>query len=134
MSRAPRTLPIRRWLLLALVAVVLVPACATGAFVARTEFAPERADAVERRLKADAARWAEPAWQAGPARELASGAVDFVLVDAEGREVYRSAPAPLVGRGRPEYRPWQDISVRAVSAPGGATAYLYYAFEPPQGV
>lgn len=134
MSRDPRSLPIRRWLLLALVAVVLVPACATGAFVAWTEVAARSTDAVERRLKADAARWADPAWQAGPARALASGAVDFVLLDAEGWTVYRSASAPLAERGGPDHGPWQEISVREVTAPGGGTAYLYYDYEPPNGV
>lgn len=92
------TLPIRRWLALALATVFLVPVCVTVAFaVASVREAPhdDRADAI-RYLRADADQWGDPAWQETAKADLARNNVAFILVE-DDREIYRSTADPLVG-------------------------------------
>src|SRR4051794_26024578 len=93
--RPPRTLPIRRWLALALVVAFVVPAAVTASVAITFIWGPTRNDITPaERLRADAAQWGDPAWQSATAAELARDKVDFVLVE-DGREVYRSVPDPL---------------------------------------
>ncbi len=64
----PRTLPIRRWLVLALAALFLAPVL-TMATIAFLLFRPTHGPVpveqhVEERLAATDAAWSDPAWQA----------------------------------------------------------------------
>lgn len=90
------TLPIRRWLALALVTVFLVPLCVTVAFAVawvRQEPHYPRGEAVSR-LRDDVALWDNPDWQARTAADLALDDVAFVLTE-DGRELYRSTADPF---------------------------------------
>jgi len=137
MIRPPRTtLPIRRWLALALVIVFLVPLCVTIAFaVAWVHQDPRdaRAEAIEQ-LRDDADQWSVPAWQEAARAELAEDNVAFILVEG-GRELYRSSPDPFTGIDG-ETRP---RVVEQVVVPGSApeqVAYVYtdQEFGPPDEV
>jgi signal transduction histidine kinase len=97
-ARPPRgTLPIRRWLALALVALIAVPVAVTAVVAFHLVGLPqtERFAAADR-LQRDAARWHDPAWQAQMRDEFGPHGIDFVLIE-NGQEVYRSAPDPLAG-------------------------------------
>lgn len=92
------TLPIRRWLALALVTVFLVPVCVTVAFaVASVRENPhdERSEAIGY-LSADADQWNDPTWQETAKADLSQHNVAFILVE-DDREIYRSTVDPLVG-------------------------------------
>jgi signal transduction histidine kinase len=98
--RRPRTLPIRRWLALALAALFLAPVLTLGVigFLAfRETHGPiSIEERVETRLEDGVDRWEDPAWQTELAAWLASEDVDVVLV-AGTREIYRTADEPLGG-------------------------------------
>lgn len=120
------TLPIRRWLALALAGIFLAPALALvviGVIVFRDTHGPRDAgDAAVSRLRADAARWNDPAWQSETRSELEADGVDFVLVE-DGQEIYRSAEDPLSGTGDDHERRVRQV---VVSDAGPArTAYIY---------
>ena len=94
-----RTLPIRFWLWLLLVAVVAVPAITTLTLIAaRMPPPPPGSKVVSPELRAalldNVARWSDAAWQAEIAPNLDAAGVDVVLVDAEGQVVYRTAGWP----------------------------------------
>lgn len=92
------TLPIRRWLALALATIFLVPACVTIAFaVAWVRDQPHnpRTDAIQY-LREDTARWDDPGWQATATADLTEDNVAFILVEG-GQEIYRSSAEPLIG-------------------------------------
>lgn len=129
------TLPIRRWLALALVAIIAVPSLVVAGLIAWHDLPRDAADGVARALRADVARWPDPAWQAGTAAALASRGVDFVLVDGLGRELYRSAADPLAGADESaDSKAIQRIVVTAAGADGPrtlGTAFLYVPLEPP---
>jgi DNA-binding winged helix-turn-helix (wHTH) protein len=112
-SRRERTLPIRRWLVLALGAMFLMPALAGAVVFASYEF--DAAGEVARELSADVARWSDPAWQAEARAAYTARGVNFVLFDATGREVYRSTPDPLAPHDDRRF----DLSVRRVTVPAG---------------
>jgi signal transduction histidine kinase len=127
----PHTLPIRRWLALALAALFLAPVltmAVIGFLVFRPTHGPVPVEQkVEERLEANAARWADPAWQTELGDWLAGEHVDVVLVE-NGAEVYRSTAEPLAGTG--------DTSrlARRLDLPGGRTATIYadQRFGPPE--
>jgi signal transduction histidine kinase len=127
----PRTLPIRRWLALALAALFLAPILTMGVIgflIFRPTHGPvEIEQRVEQRLTANAARWDDPAWQADLGAWLAGENVDVVLTE-DGAEVYRSSPNPLAGTG--------DTSrlARQLDLPGGQSATIYadQRFGPPE--
>ncbi|HUG15354.1 MAG TPA: HAMP domain-containing sensor histidine kinase [Thermomicrobiales bacterium] len=93
--RLRATLPIRRWLAIALALIVIVPVAVViivgVTFVHRTE--ADSSD-IASRLEANAARWHDPVWQSALRDDLASQGVYFLLIE-DGREVYRSAADPL---------------------------------------
>ena len=138
MSRRERTLPIRRWLVLALGAMFLMPALAGAVVFASYEF--DAAGEVAREISADVARWSDPTWQAEARATYTARGVNFVLFDARGREVYRSTPDPLA----PHHDRRFDLSVRRVTVPAGTgasgqsqpagTAYLYFLSGPPERI
>jgi signal transduction histidine kinase len=96
-TRRYRTLPLRRWLALALIVTFVVPAVTT----AMVAYAVVRLPQVTRfqaadRLRGDVERWHDPAWQAEMRDDFAPHGVDFVLIE-DGREVYRSTADPVAG-------------------------------------
>lgn len=95
MNGNTRTLPIRRWLALALVTIVLLPVLVAGSIFGhnmRSQFDPHQTvDPVREGF----ARWTDPAWQAATRERLQSRGADFVLFDGTGRELYRSVKDPL---------------------------------------
>ena len=145
----PRTLPIRRWLALALVVAFVVPAVVTAFVAATLIWGPSRtATSPVTRLRADAARWDDPAWQAATTAELAADNVDFVLLE-DGREIYRSATDPLsnaaagvdANAGDSHGPPWWDNQsggrlVQRLELPGVGPQpqRLAYIYSPPGGV
>lgn len=89
------TLPIRRWLALALVLIICLPLSMT-ATVATSRLRgswSEQADASQL-LRRDAVRWTDPAWQAATQATLARQGAAFILYVGD-REIYRSAADPL---------------------------------------
>ncbi|MGH2559245.1 MAG: sensor histidine kinase [Thermomicrobiales bacterium] len=102
-ARLPlKTLPLRRWLALAMVTTFFVPVVITGALVAHflTSSAFTVDDAAQL-LREDTPRWTDRAWQAETTDELAAEGIDFVLME-DRREIYRSTPDPLAGAGDEE--------------------------------
>ncbi|MDQ3855603.1 MAG: HAMP domain-containing protein, partial [Chloroflexota bacterium] len=122
MRSSPRTLPIRRWLVLALVVVFAVPACAT-ATAAATQFrgqwiAQHRATEL---LQASASQWHDPDWREAMRSELGRQGMAFVLFEG-GREWYRSTAEPASGNE------WGQRFVQTMTVPGSQpprTAYVY---------
>jgi signal transduction histidine kinase len=117
-----RTLPLRRWLALALVVTFIVPVSVTG-FVAYHTGARSWADtdATADRLRADVARWDDPAWQAATAADLREEGIDIVLFEGE-REIFRSSADPLAETGDDERR------VRRVAIPGEGTQHIAFIY------
>jgi len=128
------TLPIRRWLALALVAIFAFPTLVVIGAVVLYDVPGDAAAEAAGALRADVARWADPAWQAAARERWAGRGVDFVLVDAAGREIYRSVADPFAaGDGS---RGVRRVLVPGPGADGAATlgaAYLYFPPDPPRG-
>jgi len=130
-----RTLPIRRWLALALASVFVVPALALlimGIIIFRETRGPQ--DATElaiARLDVDVARWHDPAWQAATQTELAARGVDFVLTE-DDRELYRSAADPLAGSGDGETRLATQLLLSESAPRRVATIYADQQRGPPE--
>ena len=136
-------LPIRHWLLLALVALITLPTLATtlvAALERRHLEPPSLPDAtVQQEVTANVARWDDPAWQAAIEPRLNAAGTDVVLFDGAGRELFRTAPDPLEAATVPGVVARPDGDVVAATAPSrlaskvvvsdGAqplgTAYLY---------
>ena len=121
-----RTQPIRRWLVLVLLAAFLAPALVIGALVIWRDAPGGATGGVASALRADAARWTDPTWQATTGASLARRGVEFVLVDGAGREVYRSTPDPYAAQEHA--RPVLFTRRVVVTDDAGATlgtAYLY---------
>ena len=92
-----RTLPVRFWLWLLILAVVAVPALSTVAFVVKRGPPPElllavRIDpALRAEIAESADRWGDAAWQARMAPRLAEAGLQAMLIDGQGNVVYRTA-------------------------------------------
>jgi signal transduction histidine kinase len=96
-----RTLPVRFWLGLLLIAIIAVPAVATFAIVGlhlvppiegrvgRLMGPPLRAALLE-----NVDRWEDPAWQAALAPQLATAGLAALLMDGNGQVAYRSPTWP----------------------------------------
>ncbi len=134
------TLPLRRWLALALVIAFVVPVFVTISIGAKIVFDTDDGLKVAvARLRDGASQWNDPAWQAETTAQLKARGIDVVLFE-DGREVYRSAADPLAGTDatRPESgNPWAaDDSARLarqLTLPGDAprrTAHLYTPVDP----
>lgn len=94
-QRQPGTLPVRRWLALALLAAFLIPFVVTAITAAVFVFEGNRDESTAaEQLSGGAASWTDPAWQAATTAELAGRDIDFVLFE-DGREIYRSTLDPL---------------------------------------
>ncbi len=125
-------MPIRRWLILALALALLIPILVGGCFALWQQRPGFAGVGPEATLSADVARWGDPAWQATTGARLATEQdVRFLLVDASGREVFRSATDPFAAPG-PDRR---GLLVRRVVVDDDAgralgTVYLYYSQAP----
>lgn len=121
-STGRRTLPIRRWLALALPVIFFTPVLVTltviFAWIQLPQFS--RFDAAER-LLANASRWSDPAWQETARDELADQGVSFVLIE-DGRELYRSASEPI-----PSGEPGSLVQRVEVEGTGSTKTALVYA-------
>jgi signal transduction histidine kinase len=115
--RTTWTLPIRRWLVIALIGLFIVPAAGVvivGSTVWASSGAEITVDAAAQ-LRADVALWGDPAWQQATSSDLTENGIDFVLY-SDGREVYRTNADPLAEThvDRPNAPPWQTDGSRGV--------------------
>lgn len=121
------TLPIRRWLALALILIICLPLSMT-ATVATSRMRgswTESAD-VGQLLRRDAVRWTDPAWQAATQARFARQDVAFVLYIGD-REIYRSTADPL---GADQYGGRRVQRVVATVNGEERTALLYSDLQP----
>ena len=128
MSPGCATLPVRRWLALALAVVFLVPTLAT-ALTLGTQwrgvwYTRVQAEAI---LRAGARRWHDPAWRIAAQADLARSGVDFVLFE-DDREIYRSTTDRPIGGGVGYPRSTQRIEVPGVRS--RQWAEIYYDWRP----
>ena len=130
------TLPIRRWLALALLVVFFVPLCVTVAFTAawvgdRPTFEREQArDA----LADGAGRWTDPDWQAATTAHLARDNIAFVL-NVGGEEIYRSTPDPYRGPDNSNHaRVIERLEIPGSSPEQVAVFYTDPAQGPPEEI
>ncbi|HYI14833.1 MAG TPA: HAMP domain-containing sensor histidine kinase [Thermomicrobiales bacterium] len=94
----PRTLPMRRWLALALLVTFLIPACVIVAFAVASvrENPHDDKEQAADSIRDGADSWNDPAWQETMRSSLARDNVAFILFEGD-REIYRSAPDPFAG-------------------------------------
>jgi signal transduction histidine kinase len=92
-----RTLPVRFWLWLLVVAVVAVPALTTAALVVSRGPAPlalrdmSGSDvALQETILGAGSRWGDPAWQRQIEPDLAAASAELLLLDPAGQVIYRS--------------------------------------------
>src|SRR6478609_7622 len=92
-SAANRTLPLRRWLALALVISFVVPFFITGviAFHLIGGGVDAQINRAENRLRADVAQWSDPAWQQQISTDLKKDDIDILLVKNTS-QIYESTP------------------------------------------
>lgn len=130
-----RTLPIRRWLALALLACFLVPFLVTGLLVfhfAGVGDADEGVEEARSVLLDGRERWDDPAWQAVAQARLAELDADFVLL-AGGEETYRSDVDQFVDEDGDQ----QPRRVEHIVVPGtdrSALLFTEYDTGPPDGI
>ena len=117
-----RTLPIRRWLALALVISIVVPAL-VAAIAALAQYLPalNAHDQAPSILRTGAGHWTDPTWQAATRKQLVPYGIDFVLIE-RGRTVYRTSADPLSGTG-PNYE--RLVQRLVIGGTQRRTAYIY---------
>jgi signal transduction histidine kinase len=117
-------LPLRRWLVLALAVVLVVPFLVTGtvAFHLLGSRPQDAAASAAHRLRDNAARWHDPGWQAETTRALSADGVAFILSE-NGQEFYRSTGDPLAGNSGT--RSVRRVEVTDPATSRTATAYVY---------
>ena len=119
------TLPLRRWLAIALVTTFFVPTLVAGFALGRLGGEPESAlDEAEERLRTDAVRWTDPAWQAAIEADLVESGVGMVLV-VDGREVYRSQDDLLPTADGED----GEVTIRRVDVAGNASSGVAYLVD-----
>jgi signal transduction histidine kinase len=120
------TLPIRRWMVIALVLIVIVPPFFTAA--SAFHFFGEDFDAQEREASAalvdGSAQWTDPDWQASTKGYLADRDYEFVLTDSSG-VLYQSAVNLFGSSGTSERQ------VKPVPIPGDASGKIAYLYTAP---
>jgi signal transduction histidine kinase len=90
------TLPIRRWLIIALITLFIIPFAGlaiSGSIIWQTSDQDDASDAA-RMLRDGSASWRHPTWQTAIRDELAGSGIDFVLF-SNGQEIYRTTADPL---------------------------------------
>jgi signal transduction histidine kinase len=90
-----RTLPIRKWLALALISLVVIPVCVTGGVAFHIVGIGDngRSKAINE-IGSNVSRWRDPTWQQATTKTFASQSVDFTLVE-NGQTIYASSDDPL---------------------------------------
>ncbi len=135
----PRTLPIRRWLILALLIAFILPVWATGFTAAMFVFGDADDDVTAaKRIRQGAASWTDPAWQATITNELAADDINIVLYE-NGLEIYRSTPDPLAdavaSTSQRDRRPWWNdqggLVVERIVIPGSDPEQVADIYSPP---
>ncbi|MCO5177369.1 MAG: HAMP domain-containing histidine kinase [Thermomicrobiales bacterium] len=135
------TLPLRRWLIVALVMTFVVPFALTATMAAALVWRPAQSgNDAARLLTSGAASWNDPAWQVSVTDTLRAQGVEFVLYE-DGAEIFRSTADPLAGTNAaaPGPRNWwagdSDARLaRELVLPGDALqqrAYIYSLSDPP---
>lgn len=135
-ERPPRTLPIRRWLALALVIIFLVPLIATVAFTVSWVGENPHADrsGAARTLRDGAANWNDPGWRSAMADELGEDGVDFVLTEG-GTEIFRTVDDPFsTTGGENEPRAVERVVIAGSEPQQVAYVYAGLDFGPPEEV
>jgi signal transduction histidine kinase len=134
-ARPPRVvLPLRRWMALGLLCVVVIPfgVTATVVFHFLGGGTEDTAQAAEETLRDGAANWRDPGWQATTKQRLAADGVDFVLFE-NGQEIYRTAADAVLSPSG------ETRLVRRLDLPGGpstrsADIYADVVLGPPESV
>lgn len=123
--RGPRTLPIRRWLALAFFVVFFVPvfASAVATFHVLDTMASD-GDRAADRLRADAGRWDDPAWQSAIGSTFAADGMAFVLSEGE-RVIFSSSADPLAPAATGNLRVVERLEIPGEDRGAGRVAYLY---------
>lgn len=89
------TLPIRKWLALALIALVIIPIFVTGAVAFHVVGIGDNGQsAAINEIRDNANRWDDPQWQEATKQKYAGRSIDFVLVE-NGQTIYQSSGDPL---------------------------------------
>jgi signal transduction histidine kinase len=115
-----RSVPLRRWLVLALAALIFLPIIAGFTAAGIVHFQPDdREIEAEILLDDGAQRWNDPAWQARTTAELAEHGIDFVLYE-DGVEIYRSTANPQAGNDFPG-----GVRQVTIDRAGGQMALIY---------
>jgi signal transduction histidine kinase len=97
LPRFPATLSIRVWLLLAFVAVLVVPQVAVSLATGLNGWltlSPIQVD-LAREVEGNVTHWADPTWQNPLRPQLARAQLDLALQDSAGTIVFRTADFPL---------------------------------------
>jgi signal transduction histidine kinase len=105
------TLPIRKWLALALIALVVIPVGVTGgvAFHILGVGDNGRSDAILV-IRENTNKWHDPQWQRETAQRFGAHGVDFVLIE-DGKTIFSSNAEPLRDSGRHGGRLAEEIVV-----------------------
>ncbi|MGH2444006.1 MAG: histidine kinase dimerization/phospho-acceptor domain-containing protein, partial [Chloroflexota bacterium] len=122
------TLPIRRWLALALIATFLVPVIVT-IIAGAAEFGSSwhSAGQAEQTLRTGVSQWNDPAWRRATQRSLAAQGMTFVLQEG-GRTIYRSSRDPFSSVGINN-----QLSVQRLVIPGAREQHVAYVYSRPFG-
>ncbi len=133
-ARQPRTLPIRRWLALALAALFLAPILTLlviGFIMFRPTHGPVPIEQrVEERLQENVDRWGDPAWQAELGDWLEGENVDVLLIDGN-RDIFRTSQEPLTGTDDTS-RLARRYVVPGTDPPKAAYIFADQRFGPPE--
>lgn len=130
--RRTRALPIRRWLAIALVIVVVVPMVVAGGTAAHFVGAfegPEAQNAIRERLRDNPDRWDDPQWREDLAAEFASQGADFMLV-IDGVEIFQTSPDLLTRTNGPD-RTIREVVIDDANPP--QRAYIFTEETGPPG-
>jgi signal transduction histidine kinase len=132
-------LPLRRWLVLALLASFLIPFLVTGFLVfhlagVADEFDDTDTAAALGLLREEQASWDDPAWQAATRARLADMDVDFVLMEG-GNELYRSSADPFLDAdGDARSRRVEQLTIPGVEPTRSALVYGEIDTGPPDDI
>lgn len=121
------TLPIRRWLALALIATFFLPFMVTGIVVAGQARHQHVDSAALRQLSRGAPRWDNLVWRSSTQSALAARGVNFVLIEG-GREVYRTPGAATGAAAQNQWWGGPAQTEQTLVVPGShprKVAYIY---------
>lgn len=138
MSASPKrgTLPIRRWLALALIAIFLIPVCSVAGLAIATVQGDPRPpeDHALDTISENTARWDDELWREETSSDLAEDDIAFVLYQ-DGEEIYRSMPDPVAGNnGSDVDRIVERVVIDDADPARYALVYLDEYRGPPTGV